>query len=244
MPDNVPELRFGQISAKKIDRLAQLKEKLSKKEADSWGKLGRIYRETHDAISESELKENKRILRRAQELIEDALKQKRFAGRTEFIAEMRKLLGFPATHNYGMAFDMKVLSTDRRLRLIYDTQVKRARAQMERQRDIAQGTFKRFPALELVRNGTRKRPRNWKKRWKDAGGKFYDGRMIALVDDPIWAKISRWGNPLPPFDYNSGMGTEIVSLREAQNLGLLKKEVKKQKPKDDLEELKRLYGNV
>ena len=80
MPET-PQVRFGQVSAKKVDRLAQLKAKLSQKEADSWGKLGRIYRNVHDAISESELKENKRILARAQELIADALKQERFSGR-------------------------------------------------------------------------------------------------------------------------------------------------------------------
>lgn len=222
MPD-APQVIFGQVSAKKVDRLAQLKAKLSQKEADSWGKLGRIYRNVHDAISESELNENRRILARAQELIADALKQKRFSGRAEFIKEMRKLLGFPETHDFGFKFDPTELSTDRRLRLIYDTQFARAKSQLQRQDDIAQGTFEKFPAFELVRDEVRKRPRKWKNRWTDAGGKLYGGRMIALVDDPIWAKISRWGNPLPPFDYNSGMGFKRISLREAEEIGLIKK---------------------
>jgi hypothetical protein len=246
MPD-APQVIFGQVSAKKVDRLAQLKAKLSQNKADSWGKLGRIYRNVHDAISESELNENRRILARAQELIADALKQKRFSGRAEFITEMRKLLGFPETHDFGFKFDPTEISTDRRLRLIYDTQFARAKAQIQRQDDIAQGTFELFPALELKRRGSRKHPRNWKRRWTDAGGKLYGGRMIALVDDPIWAKISRWGNPLPPFDYNSGMGLAKISLAEALRMNIIKQNKTAKttdKAKDDFEELKRLYGNV
>lgn len=242
-----PTVLFGQISAKRVDRLAQLKEKLSQGKADTWGKLGRIYRNVHDAISESELAENRRILKRAQELIADAVKGKRFAGRAEFIAEMRKLLGFPRTHDDGLKYDLSELSTNRRLRLIYDTQTTRARAQLQRQRDIAQGTLVDYPAQELIRNGSRKRPRNWKKRWTDAGGKLYGGRMIALIDDPIWAKISRWGNPLPPYDYNSGMGIELIPIEQARKLGLIEKRKTSRAAedgRDNLEELKRRFGNV
>lgn len=47
--------------------------------------------------------------------------------------------------------------------------------------------------------------------------------MVALVDDPIWARISRWGDPLPPFDYNSGMKLFKVSRANAVRLGLLPK---------------------
>lgn len=47
--------------------------------------------------------------------------------------------------------------------------------------------------------------------------------MVALVDDPIWARISRWGDPFPPFDYNSGMKLFKVSRANAIRLGLLPK---------------------
>lgn len=83
--------------------------------------------------------------------------------------------------------------------------------------------MKLFPAQELKRGGARKKPRDWKKRWQDAGGKLVEGRMVALVDDPIWARISRWGDPLPPFDYNSGMKLFKVSRANAIRLGLLPK---------------------
>lgn len=63
-------------------------------------------------------------------------------------------------------------------------------------------------------------PRPWRERWKEAGGKLYDGRMIALRNDPIWRKISRFGSPVPPFDFNSGMGLEEVNRFEAEALGV------------------------
>jgi hypothetical protein len=79
-----------------------------------------------------------------------------------------------------------------------------------------------FPADEFVRDESRIHPRqNWPQRWVDAGGKFYDGRMIALKNDPVWVKLSRFGLPYPPFDFNSGMGLRDVGRSEAMGLGLI-----------------------
>lgn len=79
-----------------------------------------------------------------------------------------------------------------------------------------------FPAQELVRIEERLKPRDWQTKWQGAGGKLYDGqRMIALKDDPIWIRISAFGNPYPPFDFNSGMGLEDVSYDEAVRLGVI-----------------------
>ncbi len=85
-----------------------------------------------------------------------------------------------------------------------------------------------YPAQELVRvtnfdavdRGT---ARDWNQIWLDAGGPRTEAwpRMIALKDHPIWVKISRFGNPYPPFDFGSGMGLEDVSRREAMALGLI-----------------------
>ena len=94
---------------------------------------------------------------------------------------------------------------------------------MQRKDDIESGALKLFPAQELKRGGARKKPRDWKQRWRDAGGKLIDGRMVALVEDPIWARLSRWGDPLPPYDYNSGMKLFKVSRANAIRLGLLPK---------------------
>jgi hypothetical protein len=79
-----------------------------------------------------------------------------------------------------------------------------------------------FPAQELVRISPRQVPRDWPRRWREAGGKLQeDGRMIALKTDGIWKRLSRFGNPYPPFDFRSGMGVEDIDRAEAEALGLL-----------------------
>jgi len=45
--------------------------------------------------------------------------------------------------------------------------------------------------------------------------------MTALVNHPVWLALSAFGNPYPPFDFNSGMGAEPVGRSDAQALGLL-----------------------
>ena len=42
------------------------------------------------------------------------------------------------------------------------------------------------------------------------------GDMIAGVNNPIWARISRFGLPYPPFDFNSGMGVKLIPRKEAE----------------------------
>lgn len=81
-----------------------------------------------------------------------------------------------------------------------------------------------FPAQELIRIEERQVPRNWSARWTAAGGHLYQGRMIALKEDSVWTKISRFGTPYPPFDFNSGMGVEDVSYEEAVELGVIKED--------------------
>ncbi|MGN0843825.1 MAG: hypothetical protein ACI4QT_01240 [Kiritimatiellia bacterium] len=81
-----------------------------------------------------------------------------------------------------------------------------------------------FPAQELLRIRSRRNVRDWATKWHDAGGKFFDGRMIALKTDPIWTNISRFGHPWPPFDFNSGMGVRDVSRADAIRLGVIKKD--------------------
>ncbi len=83
-----------------------------------------------------------------------------------------------------------------------------------------------FPAQELVRIEERDKPRDWRRRWVDAGGHLYGGRMIALKDDPVWTGISRFGTPYPPFDFNSGMGVDDVSYDDAVALGVIQPEYK------------------
>jgi hypothetical protein len=78
-----------------------------------------------------------------------------------------------------------------------------------------------FPAQELVRVAYRIQPRDWETRWGDAGGEFHEGRMVALKTDDIWTRISRFGTPWPPFDFNSGMGLKEIDREEAIRLELM-----------------------
>lgn len=227
---------FESVPAETLARLPALKALLKGEELDRWGELGRQYREAKHRFTLSLRASNERILLRAQKLIADAVAGKRFSGKAEFVAEMRKLLGFPSAQNYGDRYNLSTVESDARLKLIYDTQIGRARAQVQRLNDIKHEVFDEFPAQELKRYGVRKQPRDWKKRWKEAGGKLYKGRMIALVDDPIWTKISRWGDPLPPYDYNSGMALGKISRADAIRLGVIKDSRRRAKkaPKIDI----------
>ena len=80
-----------------------------------------------------------------------------------------------------------------------------------------------FPCRELVRaaDSHPEKPRDWRARWTAAGGRLFDGRMVARVEDPVWSAISRFGLPYPPFDYNSGMIVEMVPRAEAVRLGAI-----------------------
>lgn len=85
------------------------------------------------------------------------------------------------------------------------------------------------PAQELVRFENAREPRDWKTRWRNAWAglpasekrKALPDRMIALTDCAIWRALSRWGDPYPPFDYNSGMDVVPVDYETAVALGLL-----------------------
>jgi len=106
-----------------------------------------------------------------------------------------------------------------RLGLIYDFQTRQA-AEFARWRMGADpDVLDAYPAQELVREEEREAPRDWAARWAAAGGRFFEGRMIALKPDPIWTRISRFGTPFPPYDFGSGMGIQDVSREEAEELG-------------------------
>jgi len=91
------------------------------------------------------------------------------------------------------------------------------------------------PAQELLLSDTSIHSHNdTLSRWTAAGGKLYGIPskifMIALKNDPIWVKISAFGIPYPPFDYNSGLDVRSVDRRAAIDLGLLKKNNSGPKP--------------
>lgn len=79
-----------------------------------------------------------------------------------------------------------------------------------------------WPAEEFLRLFPRKVPRtDWPERFNGAGGEEREGRMVALKNSGVWPRLSRFGVPYPPFDFNSGMGLRDVTRDEAERLGLL-----------------------
>lgn len=82
------------------------------------------------------------------------------------------------------------------------------------------GAIDAFPAQELFQLINEATPVDWQQRWLAAGGKLYDGRMIALKSDPVWARISFFGLPYPPFDEYDVMAVRDVSYTEAVKLGV------------------------
>ncbi len=117
---------------------------------------------------------------------------------------------------------IKDLSSDQRLNLIIKTNTEMARGYGYWKQGQDETVLDLWPAQELFRAEDRNVPRNWARRWRAAGGKTYGRRMIALKDSPIWTKISRFGAPYPPFDFNSGMDVMDVDRDEAERLGVIK----------------------
>lgn len=148
--------------------------------------------------------------------------------------------GFPGDVELGIppatAGSLRDLSSQKRLDLIFDTQVQQARGLGLKLR--GDGRADRWPAWELVRVAkfTSEHQREWLKRWKIAADNvdwegvsrqaFEQGRMIALKSSPIWQALSSsalfpdgLNDDHPPFAFNSGMGWREVPLEECRGLG-------------------------
>jgi hypothetical protein len=59
-----------------------------------------------------------------------------------------------------------------------------------------------WPAAQLITRGMRL-PAGIKARWQAAGGMLFSGKMIALKSDPVWVSFNRYGQPYPPFDWQT-----------------------------------------
>ena len=130
----------------------------------------------------------------------------------------------PAAQDAGT---IKDLYTKARLDVMMKTNADQAKGYASHLRATTAGAILAFPAYELVRVERRKLPRDWSARWAAAAQKVgwegvaRNGAMIALKTSPIWAALSRFGNPFPPFDFNSGMGVRDVKKSVCREIGLL-----------------------
>lgn len=92
---------------------------------------------------------------------------------------------------------------------------------------LSEGALAAFPGQEIVcvYHGAQddKEKEKWKRVWVSAGGKLYNGRMIAHKKDPIWVKISRFHRPYPPFDFGSCMGIDDIDFYECAKMGVIRR---------------------
>jgi hypothetical protein len=186
--------------------------------------------------------EKMRLLQRMQERVQGALDLLRrpgegreggegaFQTREKFIAEMQKLArdegldprNFPGRES--RLGGIRDITSERRLKLIYDVQTESAQEYARWKAEQDPDVLAAYPAQEFVRIKAVKKARvDWPERWRKAGGKAIQGRMVALKNDPVWRKLSRFGTPYPPFDFGSGMGLRDISRADAEKLGLIKR---------------------
>ena len=177
--------------------------------------------------------ESMRILHAARRMVADRAGGQLSA--SEIRRDLRKVISSTGYRPpEGKEGTLQNLYSKRRLDTIIKTNVEQARGYVRHLDGMKPGAFAAFPGQELIRVRERKEKRDWATRWKHAAGRFYNGRMIALRDDPIWERISVFGNPFPPFDWGSGMGVRAVSRRDSIALGV----VTDNEVRDKVQELK------
>lgn len=175
--------------------------------------------------------ESARLLTVAQDKIRKAVSLQRekvkngeaLVDRSSFIADLRKI-----AIEEGIYVDpakrggLQDITSRKRLALIFDINQQQAQEYARWKAEQDPDILDAFPAQELIRLEDRTVPRLWRNRWVAAGGRIFNGRMIAPKSSTIWSNISRFGVPWPPFDFNSGMGLEDIDRAEAEELGVIK----------------------
>lgn len=120
------------------------------------------------------------------------------------------------------------ISSDARINLMLKTGADMSRWAGHYRKSQDRVLLDEFPAQELKRFEQRKEKRAWRTIWQTNGGRVFsggssefDGRLIALKNDPIWTAISDFGLPYPPFAFGSGVGVSPVDRDEAITFGLI-----------------------
>lgn len=156
---------------------------------------------------------------------------------TDFAYEAQRHLaaiGYSPEAEGAEAGSLQDRSSEARLKLILDTNVRQAQAVAQARRSADPEIMAQWPAWRLARTGSRITPRDdWWQRWQDAGNSVgWEGAaqkpMVALKSSPIWAALGRGvggyrdtlGTAYPPFAFGSGLGWLDVPAAEARRLGL------------------------
>lgn len=139
---------------------------------------------------------------------------------------------------------LRDLRSQGRVDLVLNTNMRQVANFAYREQGQSDQALFSYPAYELLRIYPRTVPRgekrakggaivpdpgnDWPARWEKAGGSFYDGRMIARKDSPVWEELGSSGNfddgldaSFPPFAFNSGFGWREVPRAECLALGVI-----------------------
>jgi hypothetical protein len=155
-----------------------------------------------------------------------ANRKEAYVSRDSFIRDMQ-LIAREEGLDTGKGNVLTNIAGERRLGLIYDMQTQSARGYARWKLDNDADALAVMPAWRLT-DSTARNPRgDWAQRWARAGSAVgWSGAsrtaFVALKTSPIWAKLSRFGTPWPPFDYGSTRDLEDVWRDEAEQLGLVK----------------------
>lgn len=160
--------------------------------------------------------------------------------RARFIDEMKRVtaeLGLRPDREDSARGGLQDVGSARRLGLIWDTQVQMAEGYSKWKMDQDPDLLEAAPAQQLIRVRERREKRPWPDRWNAAVATLGENttarrvdwdrnpnslpRMVALKTDPVWAAISRFAVPWPPFDFGSGMGLRNIRREVAQKEGLI-----------------------
>ena len=165
--------------------------------------------------------ESAKILQRIQDGVGDMLAQNRnqngvLTDRAKLVRDLMSLARDEGLTDASAPDSKRItdIGSERRTQLIVDMQTQQAYGYADWKSGQDPDALDAAPAWELIRVESREVPRDWRARWLEAGGQIRGGRMIALKTDPIWAKLSRFGTPWPPFDFGSGMGAEVTPIEK------------------------------
>jgi len=159
-------------------------------------------------------------------------------GRADFVKKMQDFaisegMGDPLPEGVGRGQrgvipEIKDIASNRRLKLIYDTNIQSAYGYGNFEASIDPAITDAYPAWRFVRTGVVKEPRPLHKR--------FEGEVRRKDDTKFWLEMNKkeiggLGVPHGPWGFNSQMDVQEVGRREAVELGLIKKNQKIRSPK-------------
>lgn len=145
------------------------------------------------------------------------------------IRERARELGVDTVQDESERGGIKDITSIPRLGLIHDLQMAQASGFATYKLDQTEGALLLYPAQRLSASTAANPRKDWFSRWQEAGRAVgWQGALptdfVALKTSPIWAALSRFGTPWPPFDFGSTRELEDVDWDTALELGLVKPE--------------------